>query len=150
MVNEIIDFLSYLPINKIELLIDDKTVRNSIRKETKQNVFKRDGCKCLICGSTDNLTLDHIIPISRGGSNEKENLQTFCSKCNNDKGNRMPNLLKKHFRWWCETNSHRHDNKSVVLWKLFFINIHNVKMAHHLNEQRITSLKRIVHKQKKR
>lgn len=42
---------------------------------------------CLKCGSTDNLSIDHIVPISRGGSNYFSNLQVLCRSCNSGKGN---------------------------------------------------------------
>ena len=56
------------------------------KRRLKENVFKRDGNKCLKCGSTEDLTIDHIKPLSKGGSNKKENKQTLCCKCNSDKG----------------------------------------------------------------
>lgn len=41
---------------------------------------------CGVCGTTENLSFDHIIPISRGGSDEPENIQTLCRVCNSRKG----------------------------------------------------------------
>ena len=52
-------------------------------------VFHRDGCRCVICGSTENLQLDHIIPHSLGGANTIENLQVLCQKCNLEKSNKI-------------------------------------------------------------
>ena len=49
-------------------------------------VFARDGNKCKHCAATSDLTLDHIIPRSAGGSDEITNLQTLCSHCNSAKG----------------------------------------------------------------
>ena len=63
------------------------------RTETRKRrteVFERDGYKCVTCGTSDHLTLDHRIPRSRGGTNELENLQTMCFPCNNRKGNKLP------------------------------------------------------------
>lgn len=48
-----------------------------------------DGC-CVYCGSTDNLTLDHILPHSRGGNSEAGNLMVACAECNNKRGDRFP------------------------------------------------------------
>jgi hypothetical protein len=48
-------------------------------------IFARDG-KCLNCGTIQSLTIDHILPKSKGGSNEFENLQTLCKRCNLIKG----------------------------------------------------------------
>jgi hypothetical protein len=51
-------------------------------------IYARDGYMCLTCGATDNLTLDHIIPWSKGGPDTEENLRTLCHSCNSRKGNR--------------------------------------------------------------
>jgi len=48
-------------------------------------VLNRDGHKCLKCGATENLTVDHIVPKSRGGTLERNNLQTLCLPCNQEK-----------------------------------------------------------------
>lgn len=53
-------------------------------------VFERDGFKCVYCGSTKNLTLDHKVPQSRGGSHDPENLCCCCGSCNSSKGARTP------------------------------------------------------------
>lgn len=49
-------------------------------------IFNRDGFACLCCGSVNNLSLDHIVPIHRGGKNQISNLQTLCRSCNSSKG----------------------------------------------------------------
>jgi len=61
---------------------------------TKRNVLVRDGYECLYCGSTRDLTIDHIIPTSRGGKSTFENCVSACRPCNNSKGNRTPNEAK--------------------------------------------------------
>ena len=50
-------------------------------------IINRDG-RCLRCGRTKNLVVDHVLPKSIGGSDDLSNLQTLCSKCNLWKGNR--------------------------------------------------------------
>ena len=52
-------------------------------------VFERDGYKCVHCGSQASLEPDHILPVSKGGGNEIENLQTACRPCNISRGNRV-------------------------------------------------------------
>lgn len=52
-------------------------------------VFERDGWKCVKCGSTDDLVLDHIYPWSRGGPDTYDNLQVLCRPCNYAKGARV-------------------------------------------------------------
>jgi 5-methylcytosine-specific restriction endonuclease McrA len=56
---------------------------------TRENVLKRDDYTCAYCSSKENLTLDHIIPRSRGGKNTWENLVTACFTCNHKKGDRL-------------------------------------------------------------
>ena len=57
---------------------------------TRRNVLRRDGNRCQYCGSRDRLTLDHVLPKSRGGPDTWENLVAACVPCNNRKGNRTP------------------------------------------------------------
>jgi len=47
-----------------------------------QEVLQRYGNLCLMCGTKENITRDHVIPISRGGRNDKYNIQPLCGKCN--------------------------------------------------------------------
>lgn len=54
----------------------------------RDEVFAADGYRCRRCGTTDDLTIDHIMPVSRGGTNERSNLQTLCRRCNCSKGAR--------------------------------------------------------------
>lgn len=57
---------------------------------TRQNIFRRDGFRCGYCGTSHNLTIDHIVPRSQGGDDTWENLITACESCNRRKGNRTP------------------------------------------------------------
>jgi 5-methylcytosine-specific restriction endonuclease McrA len=57
---------------------------------TRFNVFLRDKFSCLYCGSSKNLTFDHVIPKSLGGVTTWENVATACSTCNVKKGGRLP------------------------------------------------------------
>lgn len=54
----------------------------------RTKVFERDMYRCVSCGTHKDLSLDHIIAVANGGSNEEENLQTLCSPCNSSKGKR--------------------------------------------------------------
>ena len=58
----------------------------TISPKKRHTCYKRDGFKCVKCGSTENLTVDHIIPVSQGGKNHLVNLQTMCKPCNVIKG----------------------------------------------------------------
>ena len=54
---------------------------------TRQNIFKRDNGLCQYCGTDRDLTLDHLIPRSKGGKSTWNNLVTACKSCNAKKGN---------------------------------------------------------------
>ena len=54
---------------------------------TKQNIIKRDNRECQYCGTKSHLTVDHVIPRSKGGQNTWENLVACCETCNVKKGN---------------------------------------------------------------
>jgi 5-methylcytosine-specific restriction endonuclease McrA len=58
---------------------------NLYRRKRRPEVFARDINICKYCGSTESLEVDHIIPLARGGSNELDNLQILCKKCNRKK-----------------------------------------------------------------
>lgn len=70
-------------------LFGDKTKRPPIPREVADAVWRRDGGRCVYCGSTENLQYDHIIPFSKGGATTLENLQLLCQKCNLDKSNHI-------------------------------------------------------------
>ena len=58
---------------------------------TRRNVFQRDNHTCQYCGYRgDLLSIDHVIPRSRGGQDTWENVTTACIRCNVRKGNRTP------------------------------------------------------------
>lgn len=52
-------------------------------------VYKRDDYECQYCGSKQDLTIDHVIPRSKGGQDIWENLVACCIKCNLKKGNKL-------------------------------------------------------------
>jgi len=62
-----------------------KTIRAS-----RTRIYKRDNYQCVYCGSNKELTLDHVVPKSKGGGNEWTNLVTSCFKCNLKKGSKSP------------------------------------------------------------
>ena len=63
---------------------------------SKRNIMVRDGFICVYCSGTRKLTIDHIIPTSRGGKSTFENCTTACRKCNNKKGNKTPSEAKMY------------------------------------------------------
>lgn len=60
--------------------------------ELRAALKRRDGPGCVVCGSQRYLTLDHIIPVSKGGKTELKNLQLLCKRHNRDKGDFIMDL----------------------------------------------------------
>jgi 5-methylcytosine-specific restriction endonuclease McrA len=58
-------------------------------RPSRAMIYKRDGHKCQYCGSTKELTIDHIIPRSRGGEDTWENLTVACMPCNTRKSDKL-------------------------------------------------------------
>ncbi|MBD2462457.1 HNH endonuclease [Oscillatoria sp. FACHB-1407] len=55
----------------------------------RREVFRRDNHTCQYCGSTKHLTLDHVIPRSKGGTHTWDNVVAACATCNSLKGDRL-------------------------------------------------------------
>lgn len=70
-------------------LFGEQPKRPPIPREIVDAVYKRDGGRCVFCGSTQNLQLDHIIPFSKGGATTLDNMQLLCQKCNIEKSNKI-------------------------------------------------------------
>ena len=65
--------------------------RQQISGDVRHAVYLRDNYSCCICGKgveDYDLQIDHIKPISKGGTNAMSNLQTLCEDCNKEKGNK--------------------------------------------------------------
>jgi 5-methylcytosine-specific restriction endonuclease McrA len=75
-------------------------------KFSRQNIYARDRYTCQYCGvksASEELTYDHVLPKSRGGKTEWENIVTSCMACNRKKGGRMPHeasmrLIRRPFQ----------------------------------------------------
>lgn len=84
-------------------LLDFRKLPNRMQVVTKGNIYNRDNFTCQYCGEKltyRQLTVDHVIPVSRGGKNTWENLVACCQPCNRYKDDRLlseiPNMkLKK-------------------------------------------------------
>ena len=68
------------------------------RKITRRAVFARDGWACQYCGARSNLTVDHVIPRSKGGPSTWENIVASCAPCNRRKGDMLPQKVGMHPR----------------------------------------------------
>ncbi len=74
----------------IRLLSYVRVPKSVQRKISRRALFARDGWRCQYCGTdSGKLTLDHVVPRSRGGESSWENVVTSCAPCNLRKGNRM-------------------------------------------------------------
>lgn len=68
---------------------DSGSTPGGVPESVRQAVFERDNRTCKECGSTEDLSIDHIIPRSKGGTHDEDNLQTLCRRCNSAKNNRQ-------------------------------------------------------------
>jgi hypothetical protein len=75
----------FMPIAVSEGSSPEAEIDRYIPPEVKIYVWQRDQGKCVECGSKEKLEYDHIIPISKGGSNTKRNVQLLCQPCNRKK-----------------------------------------------------------------
>lgn len=95
---------------------------------TRRNIYKRDNYTCVYCQnslSSSNLTLDHVVPQSKGGKDAWDNLVTCCKQCNSEKadlsieewGRDNPDPRRPHFLMLIKNVKHLPDE-----WKpyLFF------------------------------
>ena len=68
------------------------------RKITRRAVFARDNWTCQYCGSRSNLTVDHVIPRSKGGDSSWTNIVASCAPCNRRKGDALPRQVGMQLR----------------------------------------------------
>lgn len=80
-----------LPIPSVIRLLS-KTVRRFLPpvRYSRRNILIRDKFTCQYCGSSHAMTIDHVLPLSRGGKSTWENVVAACKQCNGKKGNRLP------------------------------------------------------------
>ena len=100
---------THLTINKPSIIRVFTYVRMNFQKVplTRENIYKRDDYECVYCGKSNrkNLTLDHVVPRSKGGPNTWDNLVTACKKCNSEKadlteqeyGKPLPKPQRPHY-----------------------------------------------------
>lgn len=100
-------------------------------KFSRQNVYARDGYLCQYCGvpgTKSELSLDHVLPRSRGGVTSWENITTCCVRCNREKGARTPEeanmpLLLQPFRprSMAQLSRHAHFRNTPEDWDDYLI-----------------------------
>ena len=99
-------------------------------KFSRANVLLRDGHRCLYCGNefeAHQLNYDHVVPRSRGGKTDWDNIVAACYRCNSKKGDRtpseakMPLLMQPKKPVWLPVVPKRFDLRSVPeSWKVYF------------------------------
>ena len=84
----------------------------------RNRLYKRDNNECVYCGSKKDLTIDHILPKSRGGKNTWNNLITCCLPCNLRKGDKTPEEARMPLRFQPRTPSLFANESSVAkVWE---------------------------------
>ena len=90
-------------LHKREALRTEDSVRSSSRPKSKDlrrkrlHLIEKYGMQCFWCSAaltTQTLTIDHYIPLSRGGSNKIKNLRLSCRICNQNRGNALPSEVR--------------------------------------------------------
>src|SRR5438093_7823652 len=74
-------------------LLEYRRIPHQTRALSRKNILMRDRNTCQYCGEvlpSSELTLDHVVPRSRGGTSTWENLVACCHPCNRQKGNQFP------------------------------------------------------------
>ena len=88
-----------IPVPSVIRLLEYRRIPHQTRALSRKNILIRDRNTCQYCGhlfSSSELTLDHVTPRSRGGESNWENLVACCHRCNNRKGNRLPEEASMH------------------------------------------------------
>jgi 5-methylcytosine-specific restriction endonuclease McrA len=103
--------------------------KNTSVRFSRENIYLRDGFRCQYCGSasmTKDLTLDHVIPVSRGGQKSWTNIVTACRRCNQKKGNRSPHDADMPLRnkpvvpqWLPQPELHATSSATPESWKVY-------------------------------
>jgi len=73
----------------------------SLTSEEWESVLEAHNYRCNYCGIKTELTVDHIIPISKGGKHNKENVTPSCRSCNSSKGDRL--IVSDGYQMWNKT-----------------------------------------------
>ena len=92
--NHLVNAKGYYPYDTEDITgCGAKKKRKTYSKEERKIIYNRSGGRCELCGQRlllENMTLDHVIPLSMGGEDSMENLQAACYACNQFKSNILP------------------------------------------------------------
>src|SRR6516225_8203363 len=90
-----------MPVPSVIRLLEYRRIPHQTRALSRKNILLRDRNTCQYCGvvlSSSELTLDHVVPRSRGGSSTWENLVACCHPCNHRKGNHLLSEINMHLQ----------------------------------------------------
>ena len=82
-------YLDQLKMEHTSSKQETRPARPRLSEQVRIEVWRRDNGQCTRCASRVNLEYDHIIPLSRGGSNTTRNIELLCEKCNRSKGSNI-------------------------------------------------------------
>lgn len=77
------------PLKNARQQIRNRLLSSSVYKLSAKEIARLYETPCFNCGSLENLSIDHIVPLSRGGSHSIGNLMTLCRVCNSSKGKKL-------------------------------------------------------------
>lgn len=90
--------------------LNEMTYRKSISLKQRKRILERDGEKCLNCGRSSDIQVDHIVPVFDGGKNDDDNLQVLCKTCHKVKGLSTINIREMYFRMKEATRIHKKED----------------------------------------
>lgn len=90
----VLDAMAEIDLSPFAHVLLGRKQRRTLPVVLVRKVKDRDGWACVRCGSTRRLEIDHIYPVSRGGSDDIENLQTLCQLCNRRKGAKVDAMVQ--------------------------------------------------------
>ena len=85
-------------INRLIIEREPQKKKAKIDHRLRKKVYERDKYRCVYCGDFHDLSLDHVIPESKGGKTNAENLVTCCMACNLKKSNKTLDEAKMSFK----------------------------------------------------
>ena len=86
-ISALADFIDFTTAERPDF--EEVSARKRIPDSVRAAVIVRDSGRCRRCRGTSNLEVDHIVPVSRNGNSEENNLQTLCRRCNRRKWKKM-------------------------------------------------------------
>lgn len=102
--SEIEDIIKRLHNKQNDFYLDDeiwqsicRVERGKVTNKIRFAIYAKDGHRCRQCGSTQDLEIDHIFPIAKGGKSTYDNLQTLCHRCNAKKSDSVTAESISHY-----------------------------------------------------